>query len=93
MFEPYAGATRHDSMGHRSRARLRTRVRDAGAVRWALRAAGMRPRLPRRPQPAQRTVLVMGDSLSAAYGLAASQGWVALTAEPHREGRSPAGAW
>jgi acyl-CoA thioesterase-1 len=26
-----------------------------------------------------RTVLVMGDSLSAAYGLAASQGWVALT--------------
>jgi acyl-CoA thioesterase-1 len=29
---------------------------------------------------APRTVLVMGDSLSAAYGLAASQGWVALTA-------------
>lgn len=29
---------------------------------------------------AQRTVLVMGDSLSAGYGLAASQGWVALTA-------------
>lgn len=30
-------------------------------------------------QPAaQRTVLVMGDSLSAAYGLAADQGWVAL---------------
>lgn len=28
-----------------------------------------------------RTVLVMGDSLSAAYGLSASQGWVALTAE------------
>jgi len=28
-----------------------------------------------------RTVLVMGDSLSAAYGLAPSQGWVALTAE------------
>jgi acyl-CoA thioesterase-1 len=27
------------------------------------------------------TVLVMGDSLSAAYGLAASQGWVALTAD------------
>ena len=31
-------------------------------------------------QPA-RTVLVMGDSLSAGYGLAASQGWVALTAD------------
>jgi acyl-CoA thioesterase I len=30
---------------------------------------------------AQRTVLVVGDSLSAAYGLSASQGWVALTAQ------------
>ena len=30
--------------------------------------------------PAPRTVLVMGDSLSAAYGLSASQGWVSLTA-------------
>ena len=30
---------------------------------------------------AARTVLVLGDSLSAAYGLSASQGWVALTAE------------
>jgi acyl-CoA thioesterase-1 len=30
---------------------------------------------------APRTVLVMGDSLSAAYGLSAAQGWVALTAE------------
>ena len=30
--------------------------------------------------PAKRTVLVMGDSLSAAYGLQASEGWVALTA-------------
>lgn len=29
---------------------------------------------------AAQTVLVMGDSLSAAYGLAAEQGWVALTA-------------
>ena len=28
-----------------------------------------------------RNVLVMGDSLSAAYGLSASQGWVALTAD------------
>lgn len=28
-----------------------------------------------------RTVLVMGDSLAAGYGLAASQGWVALTAD------------
>lgn len=28
--------------------------------------------------PAARTVLVFGDSLSAGYGMAASQGWVAL---------------
>ena len=28
-----------------------------------------------------RTVLVMGDSLSAGYGLSASQGWVSLTAD------------
>jgi len=36
-----------------------------------------------RPTPTQptSTVLVFGDSLSAAYGLAPSQGWVALTAE------------
>jgi len=32
------------------------------------------------PAPA-RTVLVMGDSLSAAYGLKTSDGWVALTAQ------------
>ena len=31
--------------------------------------------------PAARTVLVMGDSLSAGYGMAASQGWVALAAQ------------
>ncbi|WP_228062582.1 arylesterase [Lysobacter sp. H23M47] len=31
--------------------------------------------------PATRTVLVMGDSLSAGYGMAAEQGWVALTAD------------
>jgi acyl-CoA thioesterase-1 len=32
-----------------------------------------------------RTVLVLGDSLSAAYGLAPEQGWVALTAEKLRD--------
>ena len=31
--------------------------------------------------PAQRTVLVFGDSLSAGYGMAAKQGWVALLGE------------
>lgn len=30
--------------------------------------------------PAPRTVLVLGDSLSAGYGLSATQGWVPLTA-------------
>lgn len=30
---------------------------------------------------AQRAVLVMGDSLSASYGLTAAQGWVSLTAQ------------
>lgn len=33
------------------------------------------------PAKSMRTVLVMGDSLSAAYGLAPSQGWVSLTAD------------
>ena len=33
-----------------------------------------------QPAGERRTVLVMGDSLSAAYGLATEQGWVALTA-------------
>lgn len=33
------------------------------------------------PAQGARTVLVMGDSLSAAYGLAPAQGWVALTAD------------
>lgn len=36
---------------------------------------------PNATPAAQRTVLVIGDSLSAAYGLSASQGWVALTAQ------------
>lgn len=35
-----------------------------------------------KPRPATPpTVLVMGDSLSAAHGLSAEQGWVALTAD------------
>jgi acyl-CoA thioesterase-1 len=33
------------------------------------------------PSWAQRTVMVFGDSLSAAYGLATSQGWVSLLGE------------
>ena len=44
-------------------------------------AAGAAP-VPKATAPASpaRTVLVLGDSLSAGYGLTASQGWVALTA-------------
>ena len=33
---------------------------------------------PRAPAAADRTILVLGDSLSAAYGLAVEEGWVAL---------------
>ncbi|WP_296278965.1 arylesterase [Pseudoxanthomonas sp.] len=48
-------------------------------------ALSARPAAAQAPSaaPAQgaRTVLVMGDSLSAAYGLAPAQGWVALTAD------------
>jgi acyl-CoA thioesterase-1 len=37
-----------------------------------------------------RPVLVLGDSLSAAYGLAPQEGWVALLAERMRSSKSPA---
>ena len=33
------------------------------------------------PPPPTRTLLVMGDSLSAGYGMAANEGWVALVAD------------
>jgi acyl-CoA thioesterase I len=33
----------------------------------------------------QKTIVVLGDSISAAYGLIATQGWVALTAEQLRQ--------
>lgn len=36
---------------------------------------------PGSAEPPAQTVLVMGDSLSAGYGMAAEQGWVALTAK------------
>ena len=47
----------------------------------ALLAHAQSPRVAAPGATAPRTVLVMGDSLSAAYGLSASQGWVALTGE------------
>lgn len=41
------------------------------------------------PSAAARTVLVFGDSLSAAYGLAASQGWVSLMGDRIRRENLP----
>ena len=40
-------------------------------------------------QGADRTIMVFGDSLSAAYGLAPSQGWVALLADRMAAKRLP----
>ena len=60
----------------------------------ALAAAGLAPRpCPAQAQPAGPVVLVLGDSLSAEYGLARGQGWVALlsqrlAAEPRHKGLS-----
>ena len=51
---------------------------------WALLVPAALAQAAKLEPPATRparTVLVMGDSLSAAYGLSASQGWVALTAD------------
>ncbi|MFY2764754.1 arylesterase [Arenimonas sp. MALMAid1274] len=39
------------------------------------------------PTPRAKAVLVMGDSLSAAYGLAPEQGWVSLTAQRIKQQR------
>ncbi|MCD9033219.1 arylesterase [Luteimonas sp. Y-2-2-4F] len=47
---------------------------------WAQPAAQAVP-------PPTRTVLVMGDSLSAGYGMAAPEGWVSLLAEDLRTDR------
>ena len=67
---------RHGAMG-------RTRQWLLGA--WLLLAAGFAFAQPAttavaRPVAATRTVLVMGDSLSAGYGLSAEEGWVPLMA-------------
>lgn len=57
------------------------------AALFAAASAAAQPASAAKPAPAapaakaQRTVLFMGDSLSAGYGLAAPQGWVALTAQ------------
>lgn len=70
-------------MTYRDRARRRT-------AQWAIGWVGLVFALLVQSLPAvaqdfasknPRTVLVMGDSLSAAYGMSASQGWVALLGE------------
>ncbi|HRO26881.1 MAG TPA: arylesterase, partial [Luteimonas sp.] len=62
----------------------------AGARRpmqWAIGLLALLALLPAFAQPApaaaptQHTVLVMGDSLSAGYNMAAAEGWVALLGE------------
>ena len=45
--------------------------------------------LPARGQATPRVVLVVGDSVSAGYGLAGGQGWVALLAARLKDARSP----
>ncbi len=62
-------------------------------LQWAtslalLLAAGLALAQGRPAAAAPRTVLVMGDSLSAGYGMAASQGWVAL-ADDRLAARTP----
>src|SRR5687768_4927900 len=65
-----------------------------GRVQWAISLAALVSALawtaavhaqaaPAAAEPTTqaRTVLVMGDSLSASYGLTAAEGWVALTAD------------
>ena len=63
-----------------SRHRLQWRMASALLSLGLLSSAHAQPATARVVGAApSRTVLVMGDSLSAAYGLAPSQGWVALT--------------
>ncbi len=63
---------------------MRDRTRAAGVLGYLVLTLAVS--LPALAEPAAtatpvRTVLVMGDSLSAAYGIAPEEGWVALTAE------------
>ncbi|HEX8436058.1 arylesterase [Archangium sp.] len=63
---------------------MRERTRASGVLSYLVLTLAVL--LTALPEPAEaagsgRTVLVMGDSLSAAYGLAPREGWVALTAE------------
>jgi acyl-CoA thioesterase-1 len=80
MFRTYAG---HNGVNQWAIGRARVFARAFATLLLCL--AVLAPAVaatPAKPaaKAAPRTVLVMGDSLSAAYGLSASQGWVALTA-------------
>jgi acyl-CoA thioesterase I len=50
------------------------------ALAWALGLTLLFIALPQAPAAAGHTILVFGDSLSAAYGLSPEEGWVALLA-------------
>jgi acyl-CoA thioesterase-1 len=76
MFRTYAGPVRGNQWAI---GRLRA-FAFACATLLALLAPVQAATPAKATNAAPRTVLVMGDSLSAAYGLSASQGWVALTA-------------
>jgi len=66
--------------------RRRFLARRALAAHFSLLALGV---LPARAAAAARTLLVLGDSLSAEYGIARGQGWVALLEARLAHGKLP----
>ncbi|MFY0522310.1 arylesterase [Archangium gephyra] len=60
---------------------MRQHARTSGVLGYLVLTLAVGLCTPARAAEPARTVLVMGDSLSAAYGLAPEEGWVALTAE------------
>ena len=71
MFKSYVG----------SRSRLQQGMKYCMTLVMALAFAALALPAAEAGAPPLRTVLVLGDSLSAGYGLAANQGWVTLTAQ------------
>lgn len=59
---------------------------------WALAAAGL-AQAAQAAQQQPQTILVVGDSLSAEYGLQRGQGWVALLGERLQADKKLASAW
>lgn len=80
MFKPYVG----------SRKRLQQGMKYCMTFVMALVVGALTLPAANAGTPPARTVLVLGDSLSAGYGLAANQGWVSLTAQKMRSSHS---AW